>query len=121
MVNSSLKVRVTILPQDERNSLLDLSRECKKALSNLDRSSIDAALLATHQITGEISLCDGISKITMILVMAEEATKLHSQDEQFHRRVKELNAMAKRTTELADTTMALAQVGTCTSYDGHLD
>ena len=38
--------------QDERNSLLDLSRECKKALSNLDSTSIDAALLATHQITG---------------------------------------------------------------------
>ena len=46
----------------------------------------------------------------MILVMAEEATKVHSQDEQFHRRIKELTAMAKKTAELTDTTMALAQV-----------
>ena len=42
--------------------------------------------------------------------MVEEAAKLHSQDEQFHRQVKELTAMAKRTTELTDTAMALAQV-----------
>lgn len=42
--------------------------------------------------------------------MAEEATKLHSQDEQFHRRVKELTTMAKKTAELTDTTLALAQV-----------
>ncbi len=53
--------------------------------------------------------------------MAEEATKLHSQDEQFHRRVKELTAMAKKTAELTDTTVALAQVvDTCISHhDGH--
>ena len=48
--------------------------------------------------------------MSYFLTMAEEATKLHSQDEQFHRRVKELTAMAKKTAELTDTTLALAQV-----------
>ena len=41
----------------------------------------------------------------------EETTKLHSQDEQFHERVKELAALAKKTAELTDTVVALAQVG----------
>lgn len=52
-IECNLMGKMTVHPQDERNSLLDLSRECKKALSNLDSSSIDAALLATHQVTGE--------------------------------------------------------------------
>ena len=45
-------------------------------------------------------------------VTSEDATKLHYQDEQFHRRVKELSTTAKKTTELTTTTMALEQVQT---------
>ena len=51
------------------------------------------------------------------LTVVEEATKLHSQDEQFRRRVKDLTTMTKKTTELTNTTTALAQVVT---HNGHL-
>lgn len=40
----------------------------------------------------------------------EETDKLHSQDEQFGERVKELVALAKKAAELTDTAVALAQV-----------
>lgn len=62
-----------------------------------------------------ISFCDNIYCSESLFLPSEEATKLHSQDEQFHRRVKELTAMVKKTTELTDTTVALAQVDTHTA------
>lgn len=48
-------VAVISLLQDERNTLLDLSKECKKALANLDTGSINEALLANRRIEGERS------------------------------------------------------------------
>ena len=78
-------------------------------MSNLDNVSIDAALNATHQIAGGYSLVP--STVFDCLIPTEETTKLHSQDDQFQERVKELAAVAAKAADLRDTVVALAQVG----------
>ena len=57
-----------------------------------------------------ISLIITFLEVEIIRILTEEATKLHSKDDQFHRRVKELTALAKKTTDFTDTVVGLAQV-----------
>ena len=65
--------------QDERNSLLDLSRECKKSLSNLDSTSIDAALSAIHQITGEMRYHSVVSDISYLCALLSHCGRRSNQ------------------------------------------